>query len=292
MAKVDALGTSFSCYDGTCIILTTKHQKASAVAPVFDRLLGAGVLECILDTDELGTFTGEVERQSSALECARRKCEWGMKATGSSYGLASEGSFGAHPTISFLPANTEILYFMDKERNLTLHVMDHYLETNYQMGAFSCFEEIEFFAKKALFPSHALIVKSHPEDHQKVLFKGIANRYDLEAACKEALKTSSIGKIWVETDMRAHLNPTRMRMIGALSQTLAKRLLCHCPRCGTPGWGKVSVVAGLPCSWCETPTKEVKEVVEGCAFCRYEQSALKDPDKSTADPGLCLVCNP
>lgn len=66
-----------SPYFGCCIILPTKHQKSNAIAPVFDTVLQAGVLEYVVDTDLLGTFSGEIERKGTALECAQKKCEWG-----------------------------------------------------------------------------------------------------------------------------------------------------------------------------------------------------------------------
>lgn len=44
-------------------------------------------------------------------------------------------------------------------------------------------------------------------------------------AVQECLETSREHKVWVETDMRAHVNPTRMKMIGRLAETLARRLI-------------------------------------------------------------------
>ena len=67
-----------SAYAGSCIILTTKHAKSIAITPPFWAKLGASVIEYIADTDALGTFSGEVERQGSFLECARSKCEWAL----------------------------------------------------------------------------------------------------------------------------------------------------------------------------------------------------------------------
>lgn len=40
-------------YKGECIILITKHAKSAAIAPVFEEILSAGVLEYIADTDSL-----------------------------------------------------------------------------------------------------------------------------------------------------------------------------------------------------------------------------------------------
>lgn len=54
-----------------------------------------------IDTDQLGAFTGEVERKSTPLTCIRQKCELAMKESKVTIGVASEGSFGPPPFIPF-----------------------------------------------------------------------------------------------------------------------------------------------------------------------------------------------
>ena len=100
-----------SCYKGSCIILTTKHAKSIAIAPPFLKTLGASIIEYVVDTDKLGTFSGEIEREGNALECARKKCEWSLNKLGNKveFAIASKGSFGPHPFIPFLPCDHEIL---------------------------------------------------------------------------------------------------------------------------------------------------------------------------------------
>ena len=80
--------------------LATKHAKERAIARPFRFALGLEVsAPPDLDTDTLGTFTGEVPREGTPLEVCERKARLGMKVTGRSLGLASEGSFGPHPVI-------------------------------------------------------------------------------------------------------------------------------------------------------------------------------------------------
>jgi hypothetical protein len=281
-----------SPYKGCCIVLTTKHQKSIAIAPPFEKILGAGVIEYVADTDRLGTFSGEVERKATALDTAREKCEWGIKKTKAQYTLVSEGSFGPHPFIPFIPANKEILYFIDQKREFHLYVSDLSTDTNYQMAEVSSYEEILTFAEKSLFPSHALIVRTYPRDIKGLIFKGLQSYDALENAFNEIKKISSNGKVWIETDMRAHLNPTRMKVIEKLAETLALRLTVACPECSTPGWGKVGVETGLPCRWCENPTNEIKMEVFGCAKCSYKSVFPPEHGKEKADPGQCVFCNP
>jgi hypothetical protein len=92
-------------YKNAKICLTTKHKKQEAIGPAFNKILGARLESIELDTDLLGTFSGEIERKKSGLDTARSKCELGMMETGYKYGLSSEGSFGPHPSIFFIPAN-------------------------------------------------------------------------------------------------------------------------------------------------------------------------------------------
>jgi len=57
-----------------------------------------------LDTDGLGTFTGEVERPAPPRETALLKARLAIETTGLPRALASEGSFGPHPALGFVPA--------------------------------------------------------------------------------------------------------------------------------------------------------------------------------------------
>ena len=281
-----------SLYKGCCILLPTKHHKSVAIAPPFAQILEAGILEHLVDTDTFGTFSGEVERKGSALECARLKCELSLDRTGADYAISSEGSFGPHPSIPFLPSNTEILYFIDRKRGFHLHVADLYYETNYRMAECSTVDELLSFADKAHFPTHALLVRPSPRNIQDLVFKGVYSQDELEAAFSTSLAQSPERKVWVETDMRAHFNPTRMSMISRLAAVMANRLTFLCPQCEMPGWGKISRELGLPCSWCKEPTKELKVEIYGCSKCDYQERKLAENGQIEAEPGRCDFCNP
>ena len=288
----DGLKSMKSLYFGCNIIVTTKHQKSRAISPSFFNTLNAHVNECVLDTDQLGTFCGDIERSGSAIECAKRKCEWGINVTKASYGLASEGSFGPSPFIPFIPCGKEIIYFIDKKRDFNLYVQELSHETNYQMAEVSSYSEALEFAKKALFPSHALIIRSSNRDSKGLIFKGLQDTKNLEKCFENALKNSSTRKVWIETDMRAHLNPTRMKVIEQLSEQLAQRLLCLCKRCDTPGWGKIAAEKGLQCRLCQSPTDIIKAETFGCAKCSYIETIAVSTLEDRADPMYCCYCNP
>jgi hypothetical protein len=52
--------------------LATKHGKESIFSPAFAEI-GILVSVAVIDTDQFGTFSGEIERQGSPRETAERK---------------------------------------------------------------------------------------------------------------------------------------------------------------------------------------------------------------------------
>ncbi len=281
-------------YQGACITIPTKHAKSIAIAPPFWARLGASVLEYYVDTDTLGTFSGEVERGGTALECARRKCEWALELLGDKvdYCIASEGSFGPHPQMPFIPADQEILYFIDRKRGFHLHMMHLTEKTNYQMKAISSFGELQQFAVSAEFPSHALIIRPNNRDTKDILFKGIETTAALEEAFRKSLKASADGKVWVETDMRAQFNPSRMNAISELADKLARRLAALCPTCTAPGWGIIRAEKGLRCEYCNQATEMIEHEINGCVLCDHTEEQPRTDGLVVAPQLQCGWCNP
>jgi len=279
-------------YRGACIILPTKHAKSVAIAPPFLEKLGASMLEYLLDTDTLGTFSGEVERAGNALECAKRKCEWALELLGETveYCIASEGSFGPHPHIPFLRCDQEILYFIDRKRGFQLHMVHVTERTNYQMKALDSLQALRAFAKTAQFPAHALIVR--PNDTRGLLFKGIDSEASLEQAFHESATRSRDGKVWVETDMRAQHNPLRMAAIGELAVKMVDRLATPCPACSAPGWGRIAVEKGLRCEYCDQETEMIAQEIYGCVLCEHTERKLRIDGIVAAPQQQCNWCNP
>ena len=99
---------------GRKLLIATAHQKERAIAPILEQELK---VECFvpaqINTDSLGTFSGEVSRTADVLSTLRAKCTLAMKENPVDLILASEGSFGAHPSSSFLPADYEMVLLMD-----------------------------------------------------------------------------------------------------------------------------------------------------------------------------------
>lgn len=281
-------------YEGCRFILTTKHSKSLAVAPPFKTLLKADVIEHVVDTDLLGTFSGEIKRKISALESAKKKCEWSLQKQGEEvlFALASEGSFGPHPYIPFAACDQEILYFIDNNRKFHLHVSHISTKTNYRAESLDSWDQLEKFAEEVVFPSHALILKPNINKKSSSIFKGLTTKEALKEAFYESKKHSEDKRVWVETDMRAHLNPTRMSVIGELAQKLASRLATNCPTCHLPGWGMTRVEKGLECDYCGAETELVKYEVFGCVKCDHEEFKPRLDGLTKANPRNCYYCNP
>lgn len=73
------------------------------------------------DTDRFGSFSRDVARNGSALDAARAKIAAAFKRVPQArVGLASEGSFGPHPQIPFLPVGSEIVLLIDRHSGLEL----------------------------------------------------------------------------------------------------------------------------------------------------------------------------
>jgi len=280
-------------YAGRNAVLATMHGKERAVAPVFQENVGLSVAAASgLDTDQLGTFTGEIARDGTMLEVAVRKARLGMRATGLPLGLASEGTFGPHPQVPFVAAGMELLVLVDDERGLVVHEAIIAEATNFAQRVAAPGVDLDGFLASIGFPEHALIVRPNSGDPRGALAKGIADRLRLDQAVAAAAAASDDGQARLETDMRAHLNPTRMRSLGALAERLARRVATPCPRCGTPGYGRSGARAGLPCEECGAPTGMIAAELYGCVRCTHGEERPRPDGLRAAVAGHCPRCNP
>ena len=281
---------SMNIFQGRKLVITTKHGKGAVLAPALERLLGVDVyVHEGFDTDSLGTFSGEVERKLSPLEAARTKCLQGMQDTGTDLGLANEGSFGPHPHLFFLPCNEEFLCLIDKKNGLEIVVKELSLDTNYDHSEIKSWSELESFAAGAKFPSHALILRNKKSPEEEI-FKGIRDLEELQSVFDHLISKNN--SVFVETDMRAMLNPSRMKFIGQLGEKLAEKMLCQCPQCQTPGYSIQEAKRGLPCAFCGQPTQGLLSHVWSCQKCGHSEEKFFPNEKSEEDPMYCDHCNP
>lgn len=277
-------------YVGQRIALLTQHGKEAVIAPVLEPALGCKIERVAgYDTDLLGTFTREIERAGTQLEAARKKARIGMEFAGLPIGVASEGAFGPDPFTAMLSWNVELLIFIDDGRGLEITGVAH-AAANFDHQLVSDLAGAEAFARKAGFPEHHLVVRPQGEDDQRIR-KGIATWSALEDAFAVALSQSTNGRVFLETDVRAHANPTRMDNIRLAAVDLVRKISSLCPACGIPGFWIVERVEGLPCAQCSAPTRETRAEIHGCIKCSYR--ITRDcPGKPAVDPSRCNYCNP
>ena len=277
-------------YRGQEVALLTQHGKEQVIASVLDPAVGCRVKRVDgYDTDLLGTFTRDIPRAGSQLEAARTKARLGMKLAGLPLGLASEGTFGADPMIGMFPWNTEVLIWIDDVQGLEV-VGTAQGNANYAHLLTADWTVAEAFARQWGFPEHQLVVRPESEEDPRIR-KGIASWADLEIGFARAHQESSNGLVFLETDVRAHANPTRLENIRRAAEDLASKLCSSCPECGAPGFWRVERVTGLPCEWCGAPTEEPQADVLGCVKCTH-RATHKRSDRTTADPARCDYCNP
>ena len=76
-----------SRYNSKVAVMATKHDKGRLITPHFDEILSMRVEEVLVDTDLLGTFSGEIERVGTPLETAIKKARLGMERSGNPFGI-------------------------------------------------------------------------------------------------------------------------------------------------------------------------------------------------------------
>jgi len=277
-------------YKNREVALLTQHGKESVLAPTLKESIGCIVTKVEgYDTDLLGTFARDIPRAGSQIEAARKKARIGMELARLPLGIASEGSFGPDPFTGMLPWNVEVLIWIDNEYGIEISAVAQG-KTNLANTLATSWEEAESFAQTTGFPQHHLMVRPEGENHPRIR-KGIADWSDLQVAFIWAFEQSKNDRVFIETDMRAHANPTRMENIRLAAEELAKKLSCLCPACGTPGYWIVERLTGLPCGRCGQPTRESRAEVHGCCKCTHRVT-IERSDRQYADPGHCDNCNP
>jgi hypothetical protein len=268
-------------------VMPTMHDKGRLIAPAFKEILDMTIEEVHIDTDVLGTFSGEIERTGTSLETAIKKAQLGIEASGAPYAIASEGSIGPDPFMPFVNADIETMVFIDE----ILGIQVQATHKSNEILAFTTDTtkgNLEKLLTKFDFPNHAVIVK--PRDGTGAI-KGIKNLLDLEKAIEKSCTVSSDGQAIIESDLRAMSSPSRQKNISDAGLKLVRRLAQTCPECTIPGWGLTDYLKGVPCSECgEISHEAVRQEVLGCVACEF--TALGTVINLTLDPSRCTSCNP
>jgi hypothetical protein len=262
------------------------HHKEQLAREPFGRILGAMVhAPAGLDTDQFGTFAGDVPRSLTPRAAARVKARLGMRIAGTRLGLASEGTFNA--PFGAAAQNTELFLFLDDI--LGVEVVD-YSTVISPLPAPRTVARVDpalEYAERAGFPGQGIVLTASVGDVLTVR-KDFASMDAIAIATAELLATAQ--SVLVQPDHRAHASPTRAEHIRGLAERMAERLATPCPDCGTPGYGRIGTSAGLPCRDCGNPTGEAAFEIDGCALCPLRID--RPVEQRAADPASCEFCNP
>lgn len=263
-------------------------KQAVLVPPLVRELAITPIVPTGFDTDAFGTFTGDIARVGTALDAARRKARAAMACCGTRTAVASEGSFGPHPSMPLLPLAAELVVLLDDELGLEIIAEDTSIETNFAGQQVVDARGALDFAARVQFPSHQLTLLAAGTPAATV--RGIADAERLGTEVERLLRDH--GPVTVQTDMRADRNPTRMRAIARAAERLALRAATRCVACAWPGYGLVGLERGLPCEDCGEPSELVRFELHGCARCGERTKRPRGDSRTHCSPGECQWCNP
>lgn len=276
-------------FNGRTLLIASKHRKEQVAAPLFEKAWGVECKTCDMDTDSLGTFTGEVKRELTPLQAALKKCEMALHEVEDALAFANEGSFGPHPEVPFITADTELVVFEDKRNGLQVVEHCYSFSTNFSQSYIQSWGELQNFAVQAEFPSHALILRVSP-DSVLGIAKGLSNWSELKKQYE--FLQQNYKQVYAETDMRAMYNPTRMHVIKTAVEKLINRVNSRCPNCSSMGFGVTGYQSGLPCELCRLPTSSVLFQIHSCNKCGFKKELYYPKSKKYESAQYCHACNP
>ncbi len=281
-----------SPFKGRKLVVATMHGKERVIAPLLEEHLGVKVVvPQDFDSDRFGTFTREVKRAGNQLEAARAKARVAMENTGTDLAVASEGSFGAHPSLPFIDSNLELVLLLDALHGYEIRGHHRTTETNLDECVVTNVEEARAFARKIGFPEHGIIVRTGKRWPWGI-HKEIRTEEALVAQVDRMLKRPFVKRVFLETDMRAHKNPTRMRAIEKATEDLLQHVNARCSRCHAPGFHVTNIERGLPCAVCALPTDMPLYEMYQCDTCGHTEKTQVTQYGNVADPKYCGRCNP
>jgi len=283
----------FDRFQGRILGVATLHGKEQVIGPALLKVLPmAG--HCAIhgvDTDRFGAFSGEVQRNTDPLTAALEKAKHGVEVSGLDLVIASEGSFGPYPPAPFMPCDEEFLVLYDARDGAVFEHRHVSLETVFGGERCVSVRDVLAFAERMKFPAHGLVLRTKERwERGDALHKGIRDPDRLRELAGSLI--DGMGSAWVETDMRAMENPTRMAVIAETAGRFAGELARRCPTCGELFFRITGTVAGLPCGLCGMPTASIRSYLRSCRSCGSSRAEPRPDGKLEEDPRYCDHCNP
>ena len=176
-------------FNNRTAILVSKHKKETVIAPLLKQHFNIDLLAALnIDTDLLGTFSGEVERKHDQHETARLKIEIAREYyPNENLFIASEGSFNPHPEAPVVTVNTELVLLIDYLNNIEIAGWYKTYNTNLAQREISSNVELIDFANDIGFPANGIIL-SYKTEGKPIVVKKDANSLDALLALFDELK--------------------------------------------------------------------------------------------------------
>lgn len=214
---------------GRPLLVATMHGKERVLGPRLASLGFRVYLAAGYDTDALGTFCGDIRRPGTAREAAVEKARRACAITGVRRAVASEGPY--RPCQRQFPGarNVELLAFVDLDADFEYVEVMTNVPTRFAMGRVP--PDLTSDALRSVldligWPEvRAIVLATDPGQGvpPPPIFKGVGDEARLERALRACAAASPDGLVHVESDLRAHMNPSRMRSIARV----ADRLVAH-----------------------------------------------------------------
>lgn len=269
----------------TRALLVTHHHKADILRPIMESY-GWTLDDLDLDTDALGTFSGDIPRRGSPLEVVTRKALLGRGHGRGAWLCASEGSVTTN--LVGIATNLEIVALVSHDERVMITgeaLEPDALVTSLRVLPTTSDEEIVECAVRGVRDGLHLMVSS--DDHHTAALGALSSIEEVLAACRAFGRDTTLH---VQTDYRAHLCPPRRVVIARATLDLMKRLATSCPRCHRGGWGRADAIIGRPCADCGGATDELLGHWWRCPWCHHTDSeSIAGVD---VDPSRCSWCNP
>lgn len=269
-------------FAGARLAFLTMHDKLPLVAPALTPLGFVLELASGFDTDQLGTFSGDIARQLTPVEAALKKAWLATELSGCRYGLGSEGSFGGGPMPGLVNWDQEILALVDRDSGQQIIA-----SAAGPVGVGAIVVQNEAGLRIALSqdtPGQARILQLAGGQFRK----GLTDADEIVSLLRgQGWQDGSA--LQLQPDLRAMCCPQRQQYIGKAAVQLAQQLQQRCPLCQAPDFSVKQRSAGLPCLVCQTPTNQLQFELLRCDCCGYQH---KREIPQLADPMHCPSCNP
>jgi len=273
--------------DGKSAVVVTRHGKEKLIEPALAGLGLRFLPKPLVDTDQYGTFTRKIGRAASQRNAVLAKAQAGLDLVpDADFALASEGAFGPHPHIPFVPSGLEMIALLERKSGKAVIGRHLTIATNFMHTVARSWVDVEAFAGRIGLAGQAMLVME--SRHGPVLATEPIDEDVLKTVCESGIETS--GSVWLEVDMRADMNPARMDAIAAAAADLVRRLEARCPRCHHPDW-TARLRSGRPCACCSGPTIEAFVEEYFCEHCGHFDERPIDPERK-GEPAQCTYCNP